>query len=125
LSPHATLISILADAAATNPAAQPTEMPPILNMIRQYLPIVMIVVVLFFVMSRSKRQQDKKVQNMLENLKKGDRVLTKGGIIGNVLEVRENEVVLKVDETSNAKMRFVREAIVHVYSDDVKEPKKV
>jgi preprotein translocase subunit YajC len=48
---------------------------------------------------------------MLAELSKNDRVVTIGGVIGTVVEVRENEVVLKVDESSNTRMRFSRNAI--------------
>ena len=55
---------------------------------------------------------------MLDNLKRGDRVQTIGGIIGTVVEARETEVVVKVDETNNTKIRFARKAITRVLEDD-------
>ena len=116
------LISILAQ-ATTAPTTQPAEMPGLLQAFKSFFPFVVVIVVLYIVMFRGKRQADKKVRNMLESIKKGDKVQTIGGIIGSVLEVRETEVVLKVDETSNTKMRFTRKAIAHVFSDDVKDDK--
>ena len=72
------------------------------------LPMIGIVLIWFFIMMRGpqKRQQARR-QQMLSSLKKNDRVLTAGGILGIVADVRldANEVVIKVDETSNTRIR--------------------
>ena len=52
---------------------------------------------------RPKNKQEKQRVQMLSGLKKGDRIQTIGGILGTVVDVREDEVVVKVDETSNTK----------------------
>ena len=86
-----------------------------------------IVIGLFVLMmvfsSRSKRKQARKRQEMLETLKKGDKIVTIGGIRGTVMEIRQSEVVVKVDETNNIRMRFTRSAI-HVAGDETKEETK-
>ena len=120
MSPLVTLFNL---AQATVPTT-PGEMPGIAKMIKDFFPFILIIVFLYFFMFRSKKKQDQKVRGMLSGLKKGDRVQTIGGIIGTVWEAKETEVVLKVDETSNTKMRFTRKAIAHVFADDVKEEKK-
>ena len=51
---------------------------------------------------------------MLKNMKRGDRVMTAGGILGTVVDVRDAEVVLKVDESTNTKIKFSRDAIKRV-----------
>ena len=48
---------------------------------------------------------------MLNELKKGDKITTIGGIVGTVIEVRDDEVTVKVDETNNIRMKFARWAI--------------
>lgn len=74
--------------------------------------------VLFFVfMGRGKRKTEKKRKEMLSALKKGDKVTTIGGIVGSVLEVRDDEVTIKIDENSNTRMRFARWAVRGVGSD--------
>ncbi len=60
------------------------------------------------------RKEKKKRQAMLAALQKGDKVQTIGGILGTVVEIRDNEVVVKVDESSNTRMRFARQAIQNV-----------
>ena len=68
-------------------------------------------VALFWWSSRSRRKQESKRKEMLSSLKKGDKATSIGGIIGTVIEVREDEVLVKVDETNNVRMRFARWAI--------------
>jgi preprotein translocase subunit YajC len=80
----------------------------------------MIVIVMYLFLFRPKGKQQKKLTEMLDNLKKGDRVQTIGGIRGAVVEVREEEVVIKVDESTNAKISFARSAIHRVLDEDKK-----
>jgi preprotein translocase subunit YajC len=70
--------------------------------------------VLWIFMGRSRRKQQQKRKEMLSQLKKGDKVITIGGILGTVMEVRANEISVKVDETNNTRMHFARWAIQSV-----------
>ena len=80
---------------------------------------VLIFIVLFYVLMISgNRKEKKKRREMLENVKKNDRVMTIGGVIATVVNVKDNEIVLKVDESTNAKVTFVRSAIQKVLADD-------
>ena len=74
-------------------------------------------------MSRSKKKDQKARQQLLDNLKKGDRIQTIGGVLGSVVEVRDGEVVVKVDESNNTKMRFTRSAIQKVVEEEKPEAK--
>lgn len=80
--------------------------------------LVIVAVFFYLFVIRGKRKQDTQRKDMLSNLKKGDRIQTIGGIMGTVVEAREQEVVVKVDETSNTKMRFSRSAIHRVIADE-------
>lgn len=75
--------------------------------------IVMIggIVLLYIFMGRSKRKQAAKRKEMLGNLAKGNKITTIGGIIGTVIEIRPDEVTIKVDETNNGRMHIARWAI--------------
>jgi preprotein translocase subunit YajC len=88
-----------------------------------WIPLLLGIVVLYFFVFRSKRNEDRKRQEMLAALKRGDRVVTIGGIIGNVIEANDQNVLLKVDESSNTKMRFTRSAIHRVLTDEKTEAK--
>tara|TARA_S200000501_G_scaffold349402_1_gene365458 strand:+ start:334 stop:609 length:276 start_codon:yes stop_codon:yes gene_type:complete len=69
------------------------------------LPIFLLMfVVIYFLMIRPQSVQQKNHQNMLSNLKKGDKILTRGGIIGKIIDFQgknNNIIVLKVDENTN------------------------
>ncbi len=77
------------------------------------LMVGLVVFALYFLMIRPQQKQAKQMQTMLENLRKNDRVFTIGGIIGTVHNILrdQNEIVLKVDDASGAKMRFRLNAV--------------
>jgi preprotein translocase subunit YajC len=84
-------------------------------------PILLIVVVIgifYFVMFRDQRKKQGSRKQMLANLKKGDKVLTIGGLLGTIVGIKDTEVVVKVDEATNTKITFVRSAIDRVMSAD-------
>lgn len=73
-------------------------------------------ILLYIWMGRSRRKQEHARKQLLSSLKKGDRITTIGGIIGTIVEVRDNDVTVKTDD--NTRMKFARWAI-----RDVGEPK--
>lgn len=83
--------------------------------------IVLVVMYLFMILP--KRNQDKKRQQMLDGMKRGDEIQTIGGIIGKVVDPREDRVLVKVDESSNTKIWFSRSAIARVTAEDAKDAK--
>ena len=91
-----------------------------------FLPAVMIAMVVFMLLSArsQKKRESREREGMFTRLAKNDRVLTVGGVIGTVLTVKDNEVVLKVDETTNTKMTFVKSAIQRIISDVPSTPEK-
>jgi preprotein translocase subunit YajC len=86
--------------------------------VQQIGPIILMVALFFYLMNRSKKKQDKGRTDMLSQLKKGDEVQTIGGILGKVMEAREDKVLVKVDENSNTKIWFSRTAIHRVVGTD-------
>jgi len=60
--------------------------------------IVMIIAILYFLLFMPQRKQEQKRKQMIENLKKGDEVITSGGIHGTITRVKDNVVVVKVSE---------------------------
>jgi preprotein translocase subunit YajC len=106
------------------PSTQPTTAPPFAEFLRSPLALMLIVVVIMMIfMSKSKRGEERKRQDMLGQLKKGDEIQTIGGIIGKVVEAREDRVLVKVDETANAKIWFSRSAIHRVLEAEKAEVK--
>jgi preprotein translocase subunit YajC len=80
------------------------------------LPILFFVVLYFLMIAPNQRKQ-KKWQEMLGQLKTGDRVTTNGGIKGTVLTVKDDVVVLKV-QPDGVKLEFVKSAIAAVTTDE-------
>jgi preprotein translocase subunit YajC len=103
-------------AQATQPAggAQPTGGTD--SFMRVMFPLLLAFIVFYFLLFRGQRKDKQRHAQMLANLKRNDRVQTIGGVLGTVVDAREHEVVLKVDESSNVKMRFNRAAIKEVLS---------
>jgi len=89
-----------------------------------WIGLLLAVLVFWFITIRGNSRDKKKRQAMLDDLSKSDRVLTIGGIIGTVVAVKDGEVVVKVDETTNTKMTFSRSAIQKVLTDEDDVEKK-
>ncbi|MCL2557943.1 MAG: preprotein translocase subunit YajC [Treponema sp.] len=79
-----------------------------------FLPFIAIIAIFYFLIIRPQRKKQKETQNMLSALKKGDKVVTVGGVHGTIQNVREHSVVLKVD--ANTKIEFSRSAISSITS---------
>ena len=103
-------------AQATQPAGQAAPQGGD-TFFRMFLPIILMVVVFWWIMFRPQRKERQRHAEMLKALKRNDRVQTIGGIIGTVVDARDDEVVLKVDENSNVKMHFNRGAIKEVLGE--------
>ena len=81
--------------------------------------IVLIFAVMWFFMIRPQRKQQKELQNFRDSLAKGDKVVTIGGIYGTVAEVKEDSVLIEVD--NGVKIRVNKQALVKDFSDPTKQ----
>ncbi|MFZ9690531.1 MAG: preprotein translocase subunit YajC [Phycisphaerales bacterium] len=93
-------------------AAAPPD--PGFNMLLFILPVLVLMVVFSAV---AQRKEKKRREALLSAVKKHDRVLTSGGIIGSVVETSADTVVLKVDENSNVRMTFSRSAVQQILKE--------
>ena len=108
--------------ATTAPAGTPP--PPAFQLISSPMFILVLAMIAFWIfVSGGKRKEERKRQDMLNQLKKGDRIQTIGGILGTVIEARDSEVLVKVDESSNTKLKFSRSAIHKVLEEEKTESK--
>lgn len=78
--------------------------------------LILIFVVMWFFMIRPQRKQQKELAEFRKSLKKGDKVVTIGGIFGTVAEVKEDSPTILLEIDSNVKIRVSKEAIVKDYS---------
>ncbi|QDT46225.1 preprotein translocase subunit YajC [Symmachiella dynata] len=88
-----------------------------------WLPLVAIGVLFYFMMIRPQKREQAKRQSLLDSLKKNDKVVTIGGIIGTIAAISpdSDEVTVKVDE--NTRMRFRRSSIQQVVTAETEAEK--
>jgi len=91
---------------------------PVGNPLMQFLPFILIFIVMYFLLFRGPRKKQQQHKQMVQSLAKGDKIQTIGGIIGNIVDIKDNEITLKVDESNNTKIKILRSAIGKNLSKD-------
>lgn len=94
----------ISDALAENGAAA-GQQPGLMG----FLPLIILVVVFYFLLIRPQSKRAKEHRNMVSNLSKGDEVVTTGGLLGRIAELDENFVTLEVAD--NVQVRVQRNAV--------------
>ena len=74
-----------------------------------FLPLVLILGIFYLIVFLPARRRQKKLQNMIDNLKAGDKVVTSGGIYGTIVGFRDDRIQLRVAE--NVKIELSRNAV--------------
>ncbi|MEO2032933.1 MAG: preprotein translocase subunit YajC [Planctomycetaceae bacterium] len=96
------------------------------NLIQSFAPMVAIGIFFYFIVMRpqlkSQKNKRKQHEDLMTNLKKNDKVVTIGGIIGTVAEVADDRVTLKIDD--NTRVKFTRSSIQDLLSDRKEADKK-
>ena len=64
-----------------------------MNGLESFIPIILIFVIMYFLLIRPQQKKIKEHKNMVDNLRRGDQVLTQGGIIGKITKVKEGEEI--------------------------------
>jgi len=82
------------------------------------VPLVLIFVIFYFLLIRPQQKKAKEHKQMLENLKKGDKIITSGGIYGVIEAVGTNTVTVKVGENTKVKLGKAYVAAVRATSDE-------
>ena len=75
--------------------------------IGQFIPLILIFVIFYFFLIRPQQKKVKEHKLMVENLKRGDKVITSGGIVGSIERVIDNDKV-EVEITENVKVEVVK-----------------
>ena len=84
-----------------------------------FLPLILIMVIFYFLMIMPAQRRQKKVAEMLRNLKNGDKVLTNGGIYGTIVGLEDDSVQLRIAE--QVKIKVSRAAIAGLQAEPPKE----
>jgi len=85
------------------------------SLITTFVWMLILIGIFYFLIIRPQQQQRKKHEEFLKNLKKGDKVITSGGIIGEVRQIDENTISLKVAE--GTVIKFLKSAIATYYQE--------
>ena len=106
------IATAIAEEGVVDPAAaeEISGLAAVVSIIGSLLPMIIIFVVFYFLMIRPQRKKDKQVKEMLNNLKKDDRVCTIGGIYGTIVNIKDDTVTLAVGK-DNLSMVVARWAI--------------
>ena len=94
-------------AYAAQASAAGADPNPLLN----FLPFILVFVIFYFLLIRPQQKRQQELQKTVDALKKGDRVVTSGGMIGTVMSLQNDYVVLKVGDNENTKMEILKSAI--------------
>ena len=77
--------------------------------------LVIFVAIFYFILIRPQQKQKKAIQNMLDGLQMGDKIVTIGGIIGKIVKIKEDEVVIETGAgTDKSTIKFQKNAISRV-----------
>ena len=84
------------------------------------IPFVAIAVLFYMMMMRPERRKRAELEQKLSSLKKNDRIVTIGGIYGTIVNVPKDseDVTIRVDESSNARLRILRSAVSRVITSE-------
>ncbi|MDC3169719.1 MAG: preprotein translocase subunit YajC [Paracoccaceae bacterium] len=86
-----------------------------MNGLESFIPIILIFVIMYFLLIRPQQKKIKEHKNMVDNLRRGDQVLTQGGILGKITKVKEGEEI-EVELAKDVKVSIIRSTIVNVLS---------
>lgn len=79
------------------------------------LPLVILMVFWWFFLIKPQQEQDKKRRKLMSEMKKGDKVVTSGGIVGTITDLKKDTVVLRIADKTEA--QFLRSAITDMFRE--------
>lgn len=88
------------------------------NILTMLFPFILVFVIFYFLLIRPQRKKQKQHQEMVEQLKPGDKVVTSGGIYGTVMGVKKDRFELKV--SSNVKIEITKNAVAAILTPQKK-----
>ena len=91
------------------PFAVATSAEP--NPLLSFAPLIFIFGIFYFLLIRLQQKRQQELNQVIQNLKKGDRVVTAGGVIGTIAGIQNDYVVLKVGDNENTKMEVLKSAV--------------
>lgn len=103
-------------------AAAPGQPGAEVNPIVSFLPLIVLVFIFYFLLIRPQQKRQSELQKMIQSLKKGDHVVTIGGIIGTIAGIQDDYLVIKTGD-GDFKMEILKSAVSGL-RDQSKQEKK-
>lgn len=103
-------------------AAAPAPDQPAPNALMQFLPLIFIFVIFYFLLIRPQQKKAKEHQKLVASIQTGDQIVTNAGIHGTITNVKDRTVLVRVAD--NVKIEFDRSAIVTVIRDGTETGEK-
>lgn len=85
------------------------------HILAQIFPLILMILIFYFLLIRPQQKQMKERQRMLDGLKIGDKVVTIGGIIGVITSVSENEIELEISK--NVRVKALKSAVSNLIKE--------
>ncbi len=104
------MYNVLLLAGATAGGGTPKGGNPFLS----FLPLLLIIFVMYFLLLRPQAKRQKQQQEMIKNLQKGDKVLTSGGLVGTITGIKEKEGLLILKIADNVKVELARQSVTQL-----------
>ena len=87
----------------------------IMSQIQQFIPLILIFAIMYFLLIRPQQKKAKEHTNMVSNLRRGDNIITQGGIVGKVAKVKEDGEI-EVEIADGVKVRVIKSTVATVIS---------
>ncbi|MGY9034266.1 MAG: preprotein translocase subunit YajC [Rhodobacterales bacterium] len=86
-----------------------------MSQIQQFVPLILIFAIMYFLLIRPQQKKAKEHTNMVSNLRRGDNIITQGGIVGKVAKVKEDGEI-EVEIAEGVKVRVIKSTVATVIS---------
>ena len=86
-----------------------------MSQIQQFVPLILIFAIMYFLLIRPQQKKAKEHTNMVSNLRRGDNIITQGGIVGKVAKVKEDGEI-EVEIADGVKVRIIKSTVATVIS---------
>jgi len=116
-------LTVLAAEVSGQPAAAPSGRPPI-NPLFQLMPFVVILLLFFWFTSRSQKKREVKRNEFLDSLRPKDDVMTIGGIHGRVMQIKGDDVLLRIDADRDVRITIAKNGISRRVGEEAPEDRK-
>ncbi len=116
------LLVLAADAAPTDGAGGAADQASGNSFVQLLFFPIVIGVLFYFLLFLPQKRERKKQDELLKGLKKNDRVVTVGGVVGTIVNIEPDSKVVTLRVDDNTRMQFLRTAIQGPYSDAKEEP---